>query len=107
MDVDFLVTAGVHATLSGIDAAAALADDTGVHRQAIVLPAFETGPDMDARAGSDAAASAAACAKPSVPSQGLCLVRDCNRIESSLPLPRGNSAVVPADRQSTLSTTDA
>ena len=60
LDVDFLVTAGVHSRLSGVEAAAGLAADTGVHRQAIVLPAFETGPDLGVKAGSAAAASAVA-----------------------------------------------
>ena len=58
VDVDFLLTAGIHQSLSEVRAAAALADDTGVHRQAIVLPAFETGPDLGTQAGSDAAARA-------------------------------------------------
>ena len=66
LDVDFLVTAGIHSRLSGLDAAAGLANDTGVHRQAIVLPAFETGPNLGVIAGSAAAASAVAGAQHAI-----------------------------------------
>ena len=54
-DVDFLVTAGLHERLSEPTANEALVQDTTVHRQVIVLPAFETDPQMALTDGSDAA----------------------------------------------------
>ena len=54
-DVDFLVTAGLHERLSEPTANEALVQDTTIHRQAIVLPAFETDPQMTLLDGRDAA----------------------------------------------------
>ena len=57
-DVDFLVTAGLHERLSEGAANQALVEDTTLHRHVVVLPAFETDPQMGLQAGSDAAARA-------------------------------------------------
>ena len=54
-DVDFLVTAGLHERLSEPTANEGLVQDTTIHRQVIVLPAFETDPQMALTDGSDAA----------------------------------------------------
>lgn len=52
------MTSGLHERLSEPTANEALVQDTTIHRHAIVLPAFETNPEMAIEDGKDAAARA-------------------------------------------------
>lgn len=58
LDVDFVVTDGLHEQLSAAAAAEALADDLTIHKHAVVLPAFETSPQLSLPAGHSAALQA-------------------------------------------------
>lgn len=58
VDVDFMVSAGLHEKLAGGAAAEALLEDLTIHRQVVVLPAFETDPALGTEAGAETAALA-------------------------------------------------
>jgi len=58
LDVDFVVTDRLHEQLSAAAAAEALADDLTIHKHAVVLPAFETSPQLSLPAGHSAALQA-------------------------------------------------
>ncbi|KAK9823334.1 hypothetical protein WJX72_002012 [[Myrmecia] bisecta] len=58
LDVDFVVSLGLHKQLTEAQANAALLDDTCVQRNVIVLPAFETDSGMGLEAGGETATRA-------------------------------------------------
>ena len=60
LDVDFVATRGLHDRLSGALAAEGLAGDATLHRHAIVLPAFETSPQLSLPEGHSVALQAVA-----------------------------------------------
>ena len=58
LDVDFIVTERLHERLAGSTAAGALAEDLGRRRTAVVLPAFETSPQLSLPEGHSVALQA-------------------------------------------------
>ena len=58
LDVDFIVTERLHERLAGSTAAGALVEDLGRRRTAVVLPAFETSPQLSLPEGHSVALQA-------------------------------------------------
>ena len=60
LDADFVVSTGLHDALSSSRQFSALIEDTATHRNAIVLPAFETEASLGMEQGSSVASQAQA-----------------------------------------------
>jgi hypothetical protein len=58
LDVDFIVTEHLHEQLAGTAAAGALTEDLSQRRTAVVLPAFETSPQLSLPEGHSVALQA-------------------------------------------------
>ena len=55
LDADFVVSAGLHERLSSPEAAEALAEDLNIHRNIVVIPAFETESSLGLEKGGEIA----------------------------------------------------